>query len=233
VNANVAWQDNRFADEGAIGNAIRFDPTQPVYDPTSYFGGYFEWLEADGDRVVTGAQHNPVSLLEQRRNITENRRIYGNIQLDYKLHFFEDLRAVLNLGLDSAEGSGSNTLQPFSPAGFQVGNYSVPGTYQNFGSRATFWDERKNSLLDAYLVYAKEIGNLNLDVTGGYSYQLFEGESFSTGNIYDPNAQPDVDTKADVNLQSYFARMNLNFNDRYLLTLNYRRDGTSRFSEQN
>src|SRR5690606_21346319 len=63
LNANIAWQNNRFADEGAIGNAIRFDPTQSVYDPTSRLGGYFEWYEADGDRVAVGAQFNPVSLL--------------------------------------------------------------------------------------------------------------------------------------------------------------------------
>jgi iron complex outermembrane receptor protein len=30
-------------------------------------------------------------------------------------------------------------------------------------------------------------------------------------------------------LQSYFGRINLGFDSRYLLTVNYRRDGTSRF----
>ncbi len=232
LNANISWQDNRFADEGAIGNAIRFDPTQPVYDADSYFGGYFEWLEADGDRVAVGAPHNPVSLLEQRRNVTDNRRIYGNIQFDYKMHFFEDLRAVLNLGFDEQTGSGTNTLAPFSPQGYITGNYSV-GTYENFGSYNYFWDERQNKLLDAYLVYTKEIGALNIDLTGGYSYQFFKGESFSTGNIYDPNSEADVFTRPDVNLQSYFGRLNLGFDEKYLLTVNYRRDGTSRFSKRN
>jgi len=232
LNANISWQDNRFADEGAIGNAISFDPTQSVYDPTSYFGGYFEWLEADGDRVGTGAQQNPVSLLEQRRNITDNRRIYGNIQVDYKLHFFEDLRAVVNLGYDKQDGNGTNTLAPYSPAGFQTGNYST-GTYQNYGAFTYFNDEKKNKLLDAYLVYTKEIGKFNLDVTGGYSYQNFERVGYTTGNVFDPNSVEDVTTYADINLQSYFGRMNIGYDNKYLLTLNYRRDGTSRFSKEN
>lgn len=90
-----------------------------MYDPTSVLGGYFEWFEPDGDRVAVGAQYNPVSLLEQRRNITNNRRIYGNAQFDYKLHFFEDLRAVVNLGIDKQDGSGHNKLLPYSPAGAQ------------------------------------------------------------------------------------------------------------------
>ena len=232
VNANLSWQDNRFADEGAIGNALRFDPTQSVYDPSSIYGGYFEWFEADGDRVVTGSQMNPVSLLEQRRNITDNRRIYGNIQFDYKLHFFEDLRAVLNLGLDKQDGTGTNTLSNLSPAGYSTGSISA-GNFVNYGSFTTFDDNRQNKLLDAYLVYSKDIGKFYLDVTGGYSYQLFEAEQYNSGNIYDPNSIADVNTNPDINLQSYFARMNLDFSKKYLLTLNYRRDGTSRFSEDN
>lgn len=232
LNANISWQNNRFADEGAIGNAISFDPTQSVYDPTSYFGGYFEWLETDGDRVAVGAQQNPVSLLNQRRNITDNRKMYGNFQVDYKLHFFEDLRAVVNVGFDKQDGNGTNTLSPYSPAGFQTGNYSS-GTYQNLGSSTYFNENKENKLLDAYLVYTKQIGKFNLDVTGGYSYQNFKWVGFSTGNIYDPNAQPDVFTRPEINLQSYFGRMNIGFDNKYLLTVNYRRDGTSRFSKAN
>lgn len=231
LNANISWQDNRFAEEGAIGNAISFDPTQSVYDPSSYFGGYFQWLEADGDRVGTGAQQNPVSLLEQRRNITDNRRIYGNIQFDYKFHFFEDLRAVLNLGYDKQNGNGTNTVENTSIAGFQTGSYST-GTYNNLGAFTYFNDEKENKLLDAYLVYAKEIGKFNLDVTGGYSYQNFEKVAFSTGNIYDPNSIQDVTTDGVVNLQSYFGRMNFGYDNKYLLTVNYRNDQTSRFSKQ-
>jgi TonB-linked SusC/RagA family outer membrane protein len=231
LNANLSFQDNRFADEGAIGNAIKFDPTQNVYDPSSYLGGYFEWFEADGDRVAQGAQQNPVSLLKQRRNTTENRRIYGNVQFDYKLHFFEDLRAVVNLGLDKQDGNGHNILANASPAGYQTGNYSS-GTYQNFGSSTYFSDDRQNKLLDAYLVYTKEFNKFNIDVTGGYSYQQFRGAAYNSGNQVDPTAVADVDTKDEVNLQSFFGRVNLGYNSKYLLTLNYRRDGTSRFSPE-
>ncbi len=40
----------RFQDEGnVIGSAIGFDPTQSVYQAGSRYGGYFEWLEANGD----------------------------------------------------------------------------------------------------------------------------------------------------------------------------------------
>lgn len=236
VNANLSWQDNQFADEGAIGNAIRFDPTQPVYDANSYFGGYYEWLEPDGDRIVTGAQYNPVSLLDLRRNKTDNRRIYGNVQFDYKLHFFKDLRFVLNLGLDEQDGSGDNILSNQSRAGHITGNISS-GNYMNYGSHTRFTDARQNKLLDAYGVYTKEIGKFDIEATAGYSYQNYKAEQFNSGNvndpIYNPETMSDVNTEPVVNLQSYFGRVNLGFDDRYLLTVNYRRDGSSRFSKEN
>ena len=232
LNANISWQNNRFADEGAIGNAVRFNPTQPVYDPSSYLGGYFEWFDAGGDRVAVGAQHNPVSLLEQRRNITDNRRIYGNVQFDYKLHFFEDLRVVLNLGLDKQDGNGTNILAASSPAGYQTGRFSL-GNYQNFGSHTYFWDRRENKLMDAYLAYNKTVGNTNFDITAGYSYQNFESKQYTSGNMVDPSAEADINTDPSLNLQSYFARANIGFYDKYLFTLNYRRDGSSRFSKEN
>jgi hypothetical protein len=42
----------------------------------------------------------------------------------------------------------------------------------------------------------------------------------------------DIATDPDINLQSYFGRINLGFDSRYLLTVNYRRDGTSRFENR-
>jgi TonB-linked SusC/RagA family outer membrane protein len=232
LNANISWEDNRFADEGAISSALRFDPTQAVYNSKSIFGGYNEWFQANGDPVGIGAPYNPLSLLELRNNETKNTRTYGNVQVDYKFHFFPDLRAVVNVGLDKQDGHGSNTLANTSRAGFSTGTISG-GNFINFGSYSNFTDTKQNKLLDAYFVYAKEIGKLKLDLTGGYSYQYFKRESYNSGNIYDPKQVPDVNTNPDINLQSYFGRLNLNFSSKYFATLNYRRDGTSRFSPEN
>jgi iron complex outermembrane receptor protein len=49
----------------------------------------------------------------------------------------------------------------------------------------------------------------------------------------DTQPNEDIATDPDINLQSYFGRINLGFDSRYLLTVNYRRDGTSRFSKEN
>ena len=82
-------------------------------------------------------------------------------------------------------------------------------------------------------MYNKTFGKLDLEATGGYSYQKFESERYNTGNTYNPNSIPDTDTSTDRVLIGFFGRTNFTYNDKYLLTLTYRRDGTSVFAKEN
>jgi iron complex outermembrane receptor protein len=87
--------------------------------------------------------------------------------------------------------------------------------------------------LNAYFNYTKDLGKFKIDATAGYNYQLFQRERYQSGETRQPNLNEDIVTDPDINLQSYFGRINLGFDSRYLLTVNYRRDGTSRFSKEN
>lgn len=228
VNANYATEKNRYADEGAIGSAISFNPTYANYDPTSPFGGYKEsfTLNSPNNYTVYGAS-NPVALLQQKDNQGKNTRVYGNIQTEYKLHFFEDIKAVANLGFDRNESTGTNITSANSRAG--IYNAAKLGYNQNT------WGNSTNTLLDGYLNYNKKFGKVKVDLTAGYSYQNFESESYYSTNTLLPLAEqkPDVVTSPGVNLQAYYSRLNLDLSDKYLLTVNFRRDGSSRFSELN
>jgi len=231
LNANLSNEKNRFAD-GVEGGAIRFDPTKPVYDSNSAYGGFFQYTDANG-LALNGVNRNPVAALLQRNNSTEVNRIFGNFELDYKLHFFEDMRAVINVGLDKSKGCGSNELSRENPDGERNGNTTAILTN---GSYTEFTSERENTLLDAYLVYSKSLENFRAEVTGGYSYQKFTGSSFGSKNyrrFNDAGNQDNYITETDVVLVGFFGRANLTFNEKYLVTLSYRRDGTSRFSEDN
>lgn len=228
VNANYATEKNRYADEGAIGSAISFNPTYENFDPTSPFGGYKEsfTLNSPNNYTVYGAS-NPVALLQQKDNQGKNTRVYGNIQTEYKLHFFEDIKAVANLGFDRNESTGTNITSANSRAG--IYNAAKLGYNQNT------WGNSTNTLLDGYLNYNKKFGKVKVDLTAGYSYQNFESESYYSTNTLLPLAEqkPDVVTSPGVNLQAYYSRLNLDLSDKYLLTVNFRRDGSSRFSELN
>jgi iron complex outermembrane receptor protein len=233
VNLNLKGSiaNSRFADVAAIGAAIAFDPTQPVYAPNN-FGGYFEYAEAPDNAGVVRprglAPRNPLSTLEQRRDDSRVARSIGNLQFDYKFHFLPELRANLNLGYDVSDGEGSVDQPATLAAVFNQG-----------GSIAPYAQTKTNKLLDFYLNYVKELPGISsrLDVMAGYSYQDFEREepSFpvltSEGSVFTP-ANP-FPFQTQNTLIGFFGRLNYAFKDRYLLTANIRRDGSSRFGEGN
>ena len=224
VNLNVRGiiAEQRFANEGAVGTAVFFDPTQPVY-ADNQFGGYFEWLNSDGT-INTLAPRNPLSILEQTSNTSEVRRSIGNLQLDYKFPFMPSLRANLNLGYDVSEGEGDILLPRTLASVFVQG-----------GSRSHYEQSKTNKLLDFYLNYTEEYEAIRsrVDVTAGYSYQIFNTEipPFPTFNldgvILAQAPRPNEFTNV---LISYFGRLNYTFREKYLLTATVRRDGSSRFS---
>ncbi|MGN6294205.1 MAG: SusC/RagA family TonB-linked outer membrane protein [Chitinophagaceae bacterium] len=227
---------NRFADEGAVGNAATFDPTKPVFDKGSHpvnYGGYYEWRQAN-DSAISLANRNPLALLDQRNNRSKVNRLIGNVQLDYKLHFLPDLHVLLNLGMDHTKGSGDDIIDSLSAT-----NYITHG-------RVTHYEQtKKNYLVDVSLTYSKEIKSLRskIDVLLGHSYQDFITEvsnfaSFSQRgkgpNDTIPGSVPTFATdKPQYRLESYLGRINLTVADNYLLTASLRRDASSKFSPEN
>ena len=90
INLKGVASENKFANEGAIGAAVYFNPTAPVYSDSKRYNGYWEWLDPN---TTTGlkalAPLNPLGLLLQQDNSSNVQRSVGNIVIDYKLHFFQ------------------------------------------------------------------------------------------------------------------------------------------------
>ena len=107
LNAKGIYAKNRFADTGAIGAAISYDPTQGVYDTSSNgLQGYRIWRNSAGG-INTMATQNPVAMLEQKNDKSTVKRLVGNAQFDYKFFYVPGLRANLNLGLDFSTSDGT------------------------------------------------------------------------------------------------------------------------------
>ena len=232
LNANYSNEKNRFAD-GVEGNAISYDPTQPVYDASSIYGGFHEYYNPANGQLITQTPRNPVAQLLQTNDLGTYDRFFGNLELDYKLHFFPNVRAVVNVGFD--EGNGERTRNVGTEAASTGQNNNIPYGTNEFSS-----SNKKNKLLDTYLVYNKTFGKTVFDATVGYSYQKFESGTYVSGNTLDPNLAtaglggfPQTRFKTPVVLLGFFGRTNINYNDKYLLTLSYRRDGSSRFAKEN
>ena len=226
LNATFTNERNRFAD-GVEGTALGFDPTQPVYDAASPYGGFFEYYTPDGS-LQQVAPRNPVAQLLQTQDNGLNDRIFGNFEVDYKFHFFPALRAVINLGFDEANGTRTKKLG--ADAASAPSNNNVPYGKNEYESSVS-----RSRLFDSYLVYNKTFGKVDVEAQAGYSYQLRQNTTYASGNSLDPNLPsnfPEKTTFTDNVLLSYFGRTRFSYDDTYILTLTVRNDNSSRYSSQ-
>ncbi|MBK8920124.1 MAG: SusC/RagA family TonB-linked outer membrane protein [Saprospirales bacterium] len=221
---------NFFANRGAIGSAIFFDPTQAVLDANSEYGGYFTWLQPNGDPNGLSPV-NPVAQLQMQQDESDVNRLIGNIQVDYRFGFLPELRANLNVGYDKSNSEGTVTQPANYPNQFRRDAQGNP----DGGLNRAYSQEKKNELLEFYLNYVKPIGSTKLDLMAGYSWQHFfqEDSSKATNTSGSVLREPGIRNPREYYLLSLFGRMNFSITDKYLFTFTLRRDGTSRFAEDN
>lgn len=228
LNVKASTTAKQFANEGAIGSSVAFDPTKPV-NASNKFGGYYEWLQVDNNPIDL-ATRNPLGLLNLRNNKSTVNRIIGNIQLDYSLHFFPDLHVQLNLGMDNASGDGNDKIDSVSAT-----NYKTAGRYVHYEQK------KKNTLAEIGLFYDKNISSINskIDVLVTHGYQDFitEVSNFAAygqnGKLIAGTTPTYATDKPQYRLESYLARVNYTLDNKYLLTASVRRDASSRFSKDN
>ena len=248
INANLKGMiaKNRYADGGAVGSAVSFDPTQSVRsdDPYHqyYFDGYFQWntdassLNDDTwKRTFNGnAPGNPVALLEEKDDRAISKSLIGNLELDYKFHFLPDLHAHVNGGMDLSTGKQYTDVSPYSSTNNYYGSYG--------------WEEKDkyNLSLNAYLQYSKDFTDKHrFDVMAGYEWQHFHDTSDQeywglyplSNNVVENRGQRYNNTASGSATESYlvsfFGRVNYTLLDRYLFTATVRQDGSSRFHKNN
>ena len=214
---------SKFADEGTIGAAVFFDPTQSPYSSKDAFQGYFEWLNTDGT-LNTLAGRNPLGILNSRTDVYKVNRHIANAIFDYKFHFFPDLRFNMNIAVDRANTDGYQTKDSTAATAFAVK-----------GVNNTSVQNRTAKTFESYLNYVKEVSGLRADIMAGYGYQDFYFEG--TNTFFNAKGQPQGDQipsrlnpKNQTTLVSFFGRANFGFKDRYLATFTMRRDGSSRLA---
>ena len=224
---------------GAIGAALSIDPTRPVYvhdDIYQYVtGGYYQPL--DNAKDITdpnwtkmpnkNAPQNPVALLNQKSAIARSHDFTGNIEMDYKIHGFEDLHIHANIGGQYTESKQDDFTDNHA---FSPNYYGWDGVTQYYKYSITG---------NAFAQYIKEIGIHNIDIMAGAEESHFHRNGYNYGQGTDPYtgeahdvAQSSEQAWATHNsLLSYFGRLNYTLLDRYMLTATFRADGSSKFAD--
>lgn len=216
------------ADAGSDGqliiHALMANPTQPVFDE-----------DGDYTNFNLNQNYNPMHLLHIYDDHTKTLRVLGNVETTFRI--IDGLEYKFNYGIDRSVSERNSTIYPNPTDRTPDGAY----VQSNLDSQS--------SLMEHYLTYIFGVEKNNFEVLGGFSYQKFDfsGTSFSLSGIdemgtgvapeYDPGysgEQSGVNGYAQENeLQSYFGRLNYNFDNKYLLTASLRADGSTRFGENN
>ncbi|WP_093022418.1 SusC/RagA family TonB-linked outer membrane protein [Pustulibacterium marinum] len=224
LNARGMYTENTFGNTGAIGAAVDFDPTQPVYDENSPFAGYYTWLNSDGVQNSL-APSNPLALVELNDDTSEVRRFIGSAKFDYNLHFLPEVTATVNLGYDYTNSNGRVNTPIEMPHSSTDENYN--------GAYSSYSNEVINKLLDFYLNYNKEFNKNSVSVMAGHSYQSFEYLNYAYDREVEERAGSEQAYTSDPSknvMMSFFGRANYNYDDKYLATATLRADASSKLN---
>ena len=216
----------------AISAALSWNPTQP--------------LKQNGEFVYpSNGSGNPlanIAAISDRTNLTA---ILGHISAAYKI--LPNLEYKFLYGINYENGT-----RDVNVAGWLQG---FPGT-SGLGVGAIGNSILNSSVIDHTLNYTANLSSkLTLDALAGYEYfktnysqGIISGSGFNTNLNFDTripvlytsmmqDAQTEQPYQSVVNpsseLQSYFGRVTLNYNDRYIITGTYRADGSSKFGSNN
>jgi len=211
---------------GVVTGAMKFNPVLPVY--TNKDLGVYTQVNSPG--II---YPNPVgSALEQVRE-SAMLRVLGNIYGEWE--FIPDLTGKVSFGTDLV----NTKFDTFIPSNIFESNGVASATVN--GGYTTNW------LNENTLSWNKEIAGIHsISLLGGITFQKnfyeslrassqdfvnnsLEENSLGSGAIYNQPAS----SKTEWSLVSYLGRVNYNFNEKYLLSLNGRIDGSSRFGENN
>lgn len=225
LNLNTIFKNNRIANEDAIRNAVHFDPTQTIYADNEY-GGYFTWYNDSGP--VTFGSLNPVALLELTQNKLNSTRLIGNINLDYKLHFFPDLHIGFDYGIDYYKTN--NTITEATTASW---------LYNAYGD-GSGWIEEYNKTIrqetrNLFLQYSKNIKGISSKIyLSAGLFALNKDFSSDYTKDYIINPQTNIGGKLSTTSRQIakYARLNYVLKETYVLNLSVRDEGSSFYNEE-
>jgi TonB-dependent starch-binding outer membrane protein SusC len=207
----------------AIGMSFRIQPIVPVYDVMGNFGGQ--------SGTGLGNAMNPVAIMERtRNNESETRNLFGNVFAEWD--FAENFRLRTNFGgemwnwtsqsfqFPTYEQQENTTTNQFNTNAGNGYNWTWTNTLQYTQST----DRHNIELLAGTEAYRNAGEERSASVQGFFSFNP-DFVSLSTGS-----GTPVINSgKWEDTILSFFARGDYRFDDKYILGLTIRRDGSSRF----
>jgi TonB-linked SusC/RagA family outer membrane protein len=215
---------------GVLFQALSRNPTWPVYDSTDVdHGGYYTVTTASGEP-------NPVAMIREQQNNVEAQLFTGDVAASYKL--FNHLKLRIHYSFNSQQNYSGTYQTKYYPDLGTNGNATVSTVLTH------------DKLFEPGIEFDKTAGGSSIQAMGGYSYYEnttegltdnnydFDVDDFSYNNIgagyaLDQGLATMNSSKASNKLISFYGRVLYNYQQKYLLSLSARYEGSSRFGTNN
>lgn len=221
IGNNVGFDGN------LIGAALQANPTRPIYN-------------SDGTYFQSSDFRNPLAMLDYIDDNSETSKLLANVAATVNLTDW--LAYKINYGYENSDAVRRVGVSPH--LGFP--------DIQSTNGRAVIDNLYANSQLIEHTLNLRQ-GALGgeIDLLAGFSYQRFErrGDWLQSSYFVTDEIPPvdNVDGVDNINnraflasssrntdeIQSFFGRAVYNYLDRYILTANFRVDGSTKFGKNN
>ncbi|MET0635320.1 MAG: TonB-dependent receptor [Chitinophagaceae bacterium] len=231
LGANLSFNQTKekltTSSESIISEALQLTPQVPVRNLNGTWGG--------GDEVNGANQFapvNPIAIANLRTNNNRRRQFWGGLNLGLNITRGLTFRTSFNTDISY---TNSMFFNPTYRIGWAI-NTSA-SLSENIGM-STYWNW--NQLLE----YTKQFGKHNVSAMVSHEAQESNWKNISasrsgflTNDIFDLNAGAAPGTNGGGSgpwaMESYLGRINYNYDNRYIVTGTYRRDGSAVFGPEN
>ncbi|MDP4282145.1 MAG: SusC/RagA family TonB-linked outer membrane protein, partial [Bacteroidota bacterium] len=204
------------------------NPTSPVYDNSnSYYGGYTYLEGAD--------YYNPVAMLDQSEHVQKTNDFNGNVRATLRFNKYFNWSNLFAYNLSDYEET------------YYYSKY-YPSRLGRNGEAEIDNGRQGNTQYESTLNFSTSFGKHSVQALAGYTFQQTDNNSsYMTNSGFDSDFYGVNNIGAGSGLAggtaemgsyrsrsrliSFFGRGMYNYNDRYLLSVSLRREGSSRFGE--
>lgn len=232
LTASTTKRDRQNSFEEALRYAVLYNPTAPVrFDNGQYF------------QAILFDNFNPVAILDQNVNEGQSKDINYNLQARFDV--IESVAVFANY---------ARQFNSFSNGEFYPSTSFFRGLNRN-GLARRYFQDGDFTLFESYATYTDSyFDNLDMTLTGGYSYQeqFTEGLTLELGNFpSNVNGYYDIDLSGDrviggpgnvvvgsfatpeEKIIAFFGRLNATFDNGIFLNASVRREGSTKLGEEN
>jgi len=198
-------------------------PTIPTYNDDGTYTNLaqaYSW----GSNVIT----NPLNFIEQQSDKIRSNKVLANGAITYKI--LDGLSFKVSGGIENTDDR--NDL------------YTTKKFVNSTGSATVNTTQSSSVLNENTLSYVKEFNNHSISAVAGFTYQKYQQTTLNasgSGFVSDIQQSFDIGAAATQgvpsssfmqwSLLSYLARVNYAFKGKYLATVSFRSDGSSRYTD--